>query len=58
MTQSGPLGQILQTTIAYETADWSSIDPEFCSAARLSKAYVQAVQSADTLMNEIDAVGA
>ncbi len=56
LTQTGTLGRILQTVIAYETADWSSIDPDFCSEEHLTAAYLEAVQAADTFMSEIDSV--
>jgi len=58
LSQDGTLGQILQTTIAYETADWSAIDLDACSESDLSNAYLQAVQAADTLMNQIGSVAA
>ncbi len=56
LAQTGTLGQILQTAVAYETADWALIDPEFCPEDKLSAAYLQAVQSADALLAEIDSV--
>jgi EAL and modified HD-GYP domain-containing signal transduction protein len=53
LTQEGLLGQILQTTIAYETADWTNIDLGLCAAELMKSAYLDAVKAADSMMREI-----
>ena len=53
LRQEGILGKILQNTIAYETADWQSIDSTLCSDEVMCDAYVQAIQAADNLMTDV-----
>ena len=52
LDREGRLGQLLRTAIAYETADWKSVDLNRYSTELLTESYLEAVRLADGLIYE------